>query len=66
VAAADCPDDVVAKLQGALARVASAPECASLRDRLGLDGFAQVAASDYELMLQWEEAACSAGYAEPG
>jgi ABC-type phosphate/phosphonate transport system substrate-binding protein len=66
VAASDCPDEVVAKLQGALARVAGAPECAPLRDRLELDGFAQVSASEYGLMLQWEEEARSAGYAEPG
>jgi ABC-type phosphate/phosphonate transport system substrate-binding protein len=66
VAAAGCPDQVVAKLQSALARFADAPECVSLKDRLCLAGFVQVATRDYEQMLLWDSEARLAGYTEPG
>jgi ABC-type phosphate/phosphonate transport system substrate-binding protein len=65
VAATESPDDIVAKLQTTLWTFAKAPECASLRDRLCLDGFASVAADDYELMLRWDAEARSAGYVRP-
>jgi len=66
VAATGCPDSVVERLRATLAKVATAPECAALRDRLCLDGFAPVRVSDYELTLQWDVEARLAGYAEPG
>ncbi|MBC9878710.1 phosphate/phosphite/phosphonate ABC transporter substrate-binding protein [Bradyrhizobium sp. INPA01-394B] len=66
VAAAACPDDIVAKLQAALRTFATAPACASLRDRLCLDAFAAVQLADYELTLRWDAEARAAGYATPG
>lgn len=65
VAAAECPDDVIARLQAALARFATAPDCAPLRDRLCLDAFAPVDLAAYDLMLRWDSEARAAGYAEP-
>jgi ABC-type phosphate/phosphonate transport system substrate-binding protein len=65
IAAAGCPDDIVAKLQATLLTLAEAPACASLRDRLCLDGFAPVAIGDYELMLRWDAEARRASYPEP-
>jgi ABC-type phosphate/phosphonate transport system substrate-binding protein len=65
VAAAECPDEVIAQLQAALARFATAPACASLRDRLCLAGFAPVELAAYDLMLRWDTEARAAGYAEP-
>nr|WP_228748041.1 PhnD/SsuA/transferrin family substrate-binding protein [Bradyrhizobium sp. BR 10289] len=66
VAAAACLDEVVAKLQAALWTFATAPACASLRDRLCLDAFAAVELADYELTLRWDAEARAAGYAKPG
>jgi ABC-type phosphate/phosphonate transport system substrate-binding protein len=66
VASPSCPDEVIAKLQGALDKVADAAECVSLRDRLCLNGFTKVAIRDYELSLQWDAEARLAGYPEPG
>jgi len=66
VAAPSCPDEVIAKLQGALDMVADTAECVSLRDRLCLNGFTKVAICDYELTLQWDAEARLAGYPEPG
>jgi ABC-type phosphate/phosphonate transport system substrate-binding protein len=65
VAAATCPDEIVAKLQAALLSFGSDPACASLRDQLCLDGFAPVTTSDYELMLCWDSEARAAGYSQP-
>lgn len=65
VAAAECPDDVIAGLQAALAGFATAPGCAPLRDRLCLDAFAPVDLSAYDLMLRWDAEARAADYAEP-
>lgn len=65
VAAPDCPDEIVTRLQATLATFAEAPACAGLRDRLCLDGFAPVEIDDYELMLRWDAEARAAGYAEP-
>lgn len=65
VAATECPDDVIAKLQATLATFSDVPECASLRDRLCLEGFAPVVLADYDLMLCWDEEARAAGYAQP-
>lgn len=66
VAATGCRDDIVAALQAALWRFAAAPACASLRDRLCLDGFAAVDLAGYELTLRWDAEARVAGYAKPG
>jgi ABC-type phosphate/phosphonate transport system substrate-binding protein len=65
VAATGCPDDIVAKLRATLLTFAEASACASLRDRLCLDGFAPVAVDDYELTLRWDAEARAAGYPEP-
>jgi len=66
VAAAECPDDVVAELQAALWSFATASACASLRDRLCLDAFTAVDLAGYELTLRWDAEARAAGYAKPG
>jgi len=65
VAASGCPDEIVSRLQAALASFAGIPACADLRDRLCLDGFAPVATGDYGLMLHWDAEARAAGYAQP-
>jgi hypothetical protein len=65
VAASGCPDEIVSRLQAALASFAGMPACADLRDRLCLDGFAPVATGDYGLMLHWDAEARAAGYAQP-
>jgi ABC-type phosphate/phosphonate transport system substrate-binding protein len=66
VAAPNCPDEVVARLQSALEKIGDAVECESLRDRLGLRGFTKVDIRDYEVSLQWDAEARLAGYPEPG
>jgi ABC-type phosphate/phosphonate transport system substrate-binding protein len=66
VAAAGCPDGVVAELQASLWSFAAAPACATLRDRLCLDAFAAVDLDDYELTLRWDAEARAVGYAKPG
>jgi ABC-type phosphate/phosphonate transport system substrate-binding protein len=65
VAAPQCPDEIVSKLQETLARFAAAPECTGLRDQLCLDAFAPVFIDDYGLMLRWDAEARAAGYAQP-
>jgi ABC-type phosphate/phosphonate transport system substrate-binding protein len=66
VAARNCPEEVVAKLQDALEKIGDAAECESLRDRLRLRGFTKVDIRDYEVSLQWDAEARLAGYPEPG
>jgi len=66
VASRDCPDEVVAALQTALLRFGEVVACAGVRERLCLQGFAPVAAEDYDLMLRWDREARAAGYAQPG
>ncbi|MGA7804529.1 phosphate/phosphite/phosphonate ABC transporter substrate-binding protein [Bradyrhizobium sp.] len=66
VAAPDCAEDVVSRLQTTLATFASAPACAGLRDRLCLEAFTPVVAEDYHLMTRWDAEARIAGYPEPG
>jgi ABC-type phosphate/phosphonate transport system substrate-binding protein len=65
VASPQCPDDIVASLQGALAGFGKAPACATLRHRLCLHGFAPVAVQDYDLIAQWDAEARKAGYQHP-
>lgn len=65
VAAAECPDDVIARLQAALWNFAAAPDCGFLRDKLCLDAFRPVDLADYDLMLRWDAEARAAGYAKP-
>jgi ABC-type phosphate/phosphonate transport system substrate-binding protein len=65
VAAPECPDGVVTRLQATLATFADAPVCAELRDRLCLDAFASVQIADYQLMLRWDAEAQQARYAQP-
>jgi hypothetical protein len=65
VAAPECTDGIVARLQATLATFADAPVCAELRDRLCLDAFAPVEIADYQLMLRWDAEAHGAGYAQP-
>lgn len=64
VAAQDCPDDVVSRLQNALVSFGSLTACAGLRERLCLEGFTPVDLSDYELIMQWDAEARQAGYYE--
>ena len=66
VASPQYSDDIVAALHDALLRVGEAPDCAELRDRLCLDGFALVDAADYAMIARWEDEAIAAGYARPG
>src|SRR5258706_6776460 len=65
VAASGCPDEIVSRLQAALATFAGVPACADLRDRLCLDAFAPVATGDYGLTMHWDAEARAAGYAQP-
>jgi ABC-type phosphate/phosphonate transport system substrate-binding protein len=65
VAASGCPDEIVSRLQAALATFAGVPACADLRDRLCLDAFAPVATWDYGLTMHWDAEARAAGYAQP-
>lgn len=65
VAAAECPDDVIARLQAALWNFDAAPDCAFMRDKLCLDAFRPVDLADYDLMLRWDAEARAAGYAKP-
>lgn len=66
VASSGCPDKIVSRLQATLATFASAPACASLRERLRLDAFSPVALEDYSLLLDWDNEARAAGYPQPG
>jgi ABC-type phosphate/phosphonate transport system substrate-binding protein len=66
VASRCCPERVVASLQTALMEFGDLAACGDLRERLCLQGFAQVAIGDYDLMLRWDAEARAAGYAQPG
>ncbi|WP_213769765.1 PhnD/SsuA/transferrin family substrate-binding protein [Bradyrhizobium sp. dw_78] len=66
VAATDCPREVVAALQSALAAFGKSAACAGLRDRLALEAFAPVVAEDYLQTTRWEAEARAAGYGQPG
>lgn len=65
VASSGCPDEIVSRLQATLATFATAPACATLRERLRLDAFAPVVLQNYELTLQWDAEARAAGYPQP-
>ena len=65
VASPTCPDEIVSRLQAALATFTSAPACAGLRERLLLEAFVPVALEDYGLMLRWDSEARAAGYPQP-
>ncbi|WP_426435394.1 phosphate/phosphite/phosphonate ABC transporter substrate-binding protein [Bradyrhizobium genosp. P] len=65
VASSGCPNEIISRLQATLATFATAPACASLRERLCLDAFAPVALEDYDLMLRWDAEARAAGYPQP-
>lgn len=65
VAAPQCPDEIVAVLRATLMGFGEARECAVLRDRLCLHGFAPVNIADYEVMADWDREAKAAAYARP-
>lgn len=65
IAAPACPNDVVARLQAALATFAGDPAAADLRDRLCLDAFVPVNVGDYRLLADWDAEARAAGYPKP-
>jgi ABC-type phosphate/phosphonate transport system substrate-binding protein len=65
VASSSCPDDVVSRLQAALATFADAPACSGLRERLRLEAFVPVVLEDYSLVLRWDSEARAAGYPQP-
>lgn len=65
VASPQCPADVVAALRTALLQFGEAQDCAGLRDRLCLDGFAPVEVTDYRVIADWDREARDAGYDQP-
>jgi ABC-type phosphate/phosphonate transport system substrate-binding protein len=65
VAAAQCPDEIVAVLRAALVGFGEVTECAALRDSLCLHGFAPVNIADYDVMARWDQQARAAGYPRP-
>jgi ABC-type phosphate/phosphonate transport system substrate-binding protein len=66
VASRECPEGMVASLRAALMEFGDLAACASLRERLCLQGFAPVATTDYDVMLRWDAEARAAGYPHPG
>lgn len=66
VAAADCPQDIIAVLRRGLFAFGGAAACSGLRDRLCLEAFAPVVVDDYQLTLRWDQEAREAGYGQPG
>ncbi len=65
VASPQCPDGIVASLQGALTDFGGSPACAALRQRLCLQGFVAVTVKDYDLIARWDAEARKAGYEHP-
>ncbi len=65
VAAADVPEDVVARLRGALTSAASRSWFAELADPLMIEGFAQTRRGVFDLALEWDAQARAADYPEP-
>lgn len=57
---------VIDALRESLCAFGDAPDCADLRDRLRLDGFAPVEASAYDVLARWDDEARAAGYPSPG
>ncbi len=65
VAAADAPAQMVARLRTAFVAAAGRAEFGALGELLQIDGFAPVEAAAYDVLLDWDREARSAGYALP-
>lgn len=65
VAAASAPPQMVARLRAAFVSAATRRWFAPLADTLLLEGFAEVNASSYAVLLEWDRAAKAAGFDRP-
>jgi ABC-type phosphate/phosphonate transport system substrate-binding protein len=65
IAAANAPVEDVARLQAAFTAARQQRWFAPLSDILLIDGFAEVSASSYSILLEWDRAAHAAGYSIP-
>lgn len=59
------PLAVVEAVRASFLAFGDAPECADLRDRLCLDGFAPVRACAYDVLRRWDDEAQAVGYPAP-
>lgn len=59
------PVEKVERLRAAFAAAADRPWFAPFRQSLLIEGFAPMALRDYDVTLQWQQAALAAGYPEP-
>lgn len=66
IASPQCPPEVVEALRSALLSFGDDAQCAGLRDKLCLKGFAPVRVEDYDVVAAWETEADAAGYGQPG
>lgn len=60
------PSAVIANLRASLSSFGDAADCADLRDRLCLDGFAPIDAGAYDVLSRWDDESRAAGYLAPG
>ena len=65
VAAASAPAENVARLQAAFKAASQQRWFAPLADTLMIEGFTEVTAATYSILLEWERAASAAGYQTP-
>ena len=65
VAAAGVPQEVVERLRAAFGAACERDWFAPLADGLLLEGFAQIAADSFAMLLEWDRAARAAGFARP-
>ena len=65
VAAANVPDDVVARLRGAFTSAAGRSWFAELAEPLMIEGFAPTPRDAFDLALEWDAQARAADYREP-
>jgi len=65
VAAGAAPADLVARLRAAFVGAAPQPWFPPFREPLQLEGFKAANRADYDVLLEWDRAAKSAGYDQP-
>jgi ABC-type phosphate/phosphonate transport system substrate-binding protein len=65
VAAAGAPADMISRLRAAFVAAQARPWFAGFAEPLRLEGFAAVEAASYDVLLDWDRAARSAGYELP-
>lgn len=65
VAAADAPPESVDRLRAAFVAARSRSWFARSAEELQIEGFAAVSAATYAPLLEWDRAACAAGYEMP-